>query len=553
MYQLRCIHPPITYHGNDWTANLWCRHPSPTTQAVAAAVVQALNAAMPPEAAPRTKGHSVFSTRTINATNESLRPLGFDFALIISQPHHPAITLLLGPRSTFQLYWQNNPETSTFVISDHLPHPPCTAEELSRQLDADWLTTFMAHGAASGPIEFSTSPHTIYKAWQKVPPSHLVRLASEDGQVTSDSEAFDNISDPSCLAIGTPAVLQTFIQRALTEHLQQLGHQRNMAIEVSGGIDSGLVMAAASQAQRQATGGQNRTSIPLAICNRYPYPEFRREALYQQALQTQFGFALSYQQGAHLLPFAGLLQIPPHDEPSVLSTSWGHLSTMHQHCKSEGIHTLLTGHGGDTLFGIPPETPVTGNVRGALPTLFSDHCRQTVQTQSEEICDYVNRRPHPWTLSGHWHPAMLDSAFINRVFYRDSAHSLTYTSGLISPDIVNGLHAYWQLSAHPQRSTVFPIQKAVAHAIFKDWLPESVWRRPGKVNHLGLVYRGLFNSRTDLEVLTSYLDVFAPLLEFEAKAMQKALQEAANGLQSGAGWITRMLALLAWAHAREHR
>ena len=557
MYRLRCLHSPHTVHGPNWSANFWSKQ-KPVTQQLAL-IAEVLSATT------YTERKEAGATA---ALNEALRPLGFDFALIVNQHQQSEVNLLVGPRSTFPLYWQAEEDSGVLTITDHLPHSESSTQALRDQLDASWLKTFLAHCIASGPMEFSPSPRTIYKAWQRVPASHWAQLdtvsVSRPKSRTPKLRAFDNISSPHCLTYARPEELQEFIRAALIAHLQQLwcaptsraDSKGNLAVELSGGIDSGLVMAAAIEARiraAQAIGEGQTASLPIGICNRYPYPEFRREALYQQAIQRKYNFELNYQEGAQLLPFAGLNSLPVHDEPSVLTTSWGHLITMHQHCHDRGVKTLLTGHGGDTLFEVPPSTPILTHSRGDLPALFSHACRAEVREQGHEIREFLNQQSAPWQLSKYWHPTLLDSPFINRVFLRHNTHALTYTSGLICPDVVNGLHAYWQLSHRTPRTSVRVTQKPVAYELFKDLLPDPVWRRPGKVNHLGLAYRGLFNSRRDLSILIPYLELFAPLLEFEVSAMQETLLTATSGLHSGASWISRMLALLAWAHAREHR
>lgn len=553
MYRLRCLHHPHTVQGPNWSANLWSKQ-EPSIQQLAQ-VVEALSSHTYRE---------LNKPAATSALNEALRPLGFDFALILNQHQQSEINLLVGPRSTFPLYWQAEEDSGALTITDHLPHTECSTQALRDQLDANWLKTFLAHCIASGPMEFSPSPRTIYKAWQRVPASHCVQLdtgsASRPSRQTPKLRPFDNISNPHCLSYSRLDELQEFIRAALIAHLQQVRCvptssaevNGNLAVELSGGIDSGLVMAAAFYARTQAIGMAQTSPLPIGICNRYPYPEFRREAVYQQAIQRQYNIELNYLEGAQLLPFAGLSSLPVHDEPSVLTTSWGHLITMHQHCHDRGIQTLLTGHGGDTLFEVPPSAPILTHSRGDLPALFSQSCQAEVRERGHEIRDFLNQQSAPWQLSKYWHPTLLDSPFINRVFMHDSTHPLTYTSGLICPDVVTGLHAYWQLSHRTPRSPVRATQKPVAYELFKDLLPEAVWRRPGKVNHLGLAYRGLFNSRRDLSILTSYLELFAPLLEFNVGAMQETLHTATSGLQSGASWVSRMIALLAWAHAREH-
>lgn len=514
---------PTIVQGSDWTAHLWCR------------------------TAPKGDHEKTFSllARDTGANsgslNELLKPFGFDFAFILVRKSLPEIEITLGPRCTFQLYWNVSTDTGEICITDHLPHAMLDQNTLRDSLDIEWLHTFMAHGQVSGPMEFSPSTRTIYQDWKKVPASHSVRLCSKSQPVLEKCIAFDNISDEKYLGWSGPEQVSDFVRQALRQHLRETCGERGVAVEFSGGIDSGLVIAEACL---------SLPGKPAGVRNAYSYPEFRREIIYQEAIRKKYGFHVFDNEQRDILPFAGLLTVPAHDEPSVLSTSWGHLSAMHAYCQRENISTLLTGHGGDTLFEISPALQVQQNSHGDLPGMFGSVCRSAVRQEAGAIRDFLNHKPQDWVLARHWHPAILDSSFINRIFTHHALHPLIYTSGLISPDLVNGLHAYWLLSRRAGRSSVRPIQKPLAHEIFGDLLPEAVWRRSGKVNHLGLAYRGLFKSQADIAQLESCIGLFAPLLEFDTDKVKQFLQSAANGLHSGEGWLSRILALLVWTHAR---
>lgn len=513
---------PAVLKGKDWTAFFWAR--------------------MPPGAHLEKIFDCIATVPAVDGTtfNSVLKPFGFDFSILLVSAEH--INLIVGARSTLQLYWTVIQDSGKIYVTDHLPHVQLEQAALRDSLDVAWLHTFMSHGLASGPMEFTPSTRTIYRDWQRVPASHRVTLSASARPEFQACTAFDNISDEKCLGLPGPGHVADFVRQSFSQHLAELGNERSLAIEFSGGIDSGLIISQACQGLQKK---------PLAICNSYPYPEFRREIIYQESIRKQYGFQVDFKQGHEILPFAKLLAVSAHDEPSVLTTSWGHLSSMHAHCQRENISTLLTGHGGDTLFEISPERHIEESVHGHLPELFGSACRKAIGQQASAIRDFLNQKPQIWVLARHWHPTMLDSAFINRVFHNHPGHRLSYTSGLISPDLVNGLHAYWILSNRPPRSSVRPIQKPVAHEIFGDLLPENVWRRPGKVNHLGLSYRGLSQSQQAIFVLEKNLSLFAPLLEFDAQKLGKILHAAASGLHSGDGWLSRMLALLIWAHARD--
>lgn len=467
---------------------------------------------------------------------DALRPLGFDFTLLWRRGGR--LWMCGGARPGTPLFWQAPGAGHPLRLQDHLPHASRSGGALSEHLDPDWLLNFLAAGYSSGPMELNFSTATIYRDWRQLPPGHVLCIDGEGR--TLHCEPFDNISRADFLASDSPAWLGEVAREALRDGLAALTQGRPCGVEFSGGIDSGIVAAAAAAVAPSVT----------PLCNRYPYPEFRREQLFQDAVAMHNQLAPTFIDGSRVLPLTRMLDVPPHDEPSILTTSWGHLAAMHASCSRLGLPVLLSGHGGDTLFDTPPGQPVHAGTMDPLPAdLFGAGLLRRVAERAGETAAILNARPAPWRLAGLWHPAMFDSLFINRVFRHAPLHPLTYTSGFVTPDLVNAIHAYRIIS--PTRAQYAKrIQKPAAHELFGPLLPESVWLRPGKVNHLGLAYRGLYRSRTDLAQLCEGLDVFAPLLEFDPARVREAMLRGASGLQAGSAWLSRICALLIWLRAR---
>jgi hypothetical protein len=135
------------------------------------------------------------------------------------------------------------------------------------------------------------------------------------------------------------------ITRDLRAALDTYAHsQRGTArslVEISGGFDSTLAAAPASDGKRVGMHG---------ISVHYQFYEFRFERALQQATAEAFGIARAELDGPSVYPYTPAASAVRFDAPSVFVTGIRHAELVGHHAASLSAQRLYMGHGGDQTF-----------------------------------------------------------------------------------------------------------------------------------------------------------------------------------------------------------
>ena len=93
------------------------------------------------------------------------------------------------------------------------------------------------------------------------------------------------------------------------------------------------------------------------------------------------------------------------------------------------------------------------------------------------------------------------------------------------------------------------MQKPIAHAAFGSDLPPEVWKRPGKVNHIGNVFRGAKAAADDIRDLArTYAEVLGVAGIAPARFIAYA-DAVAGGHHAANPFFSQALSVLVWAHS----
>ena len=208
------------------------------------------------------------------------------------------------------------------------------AQICSLTVDHDAVDSFLAYGAVIGP-------NTIFKETRELEPGHLLRVSAR-GEVT-ESEYW---SLSGCLAASEPAEIRDF-EHAVSHIRERLESAVNshlvsdvpVGVFLSGGVDSSLLALLASRYAKSPI-----TLLTVA----FPEQEFS-ELPYARQIACGLPHhhevvTLTPEQLRELLPFA----LGAMDQPTVDGINTFVISRVGA---SLGLKVLLTGIGGDELFG----------------------------------------------------------------------------------------------------------------------------------------------------------------------------------------------------------
>ena len=455
--------------------------------------------------------------------------LGFSFCVLINDTRQNKVFIAAGANSLLRLYFRHS--EGRLLIADKLPPAP-SLPELLAVIDRQELVHFLASAWSSGPFELKFTSQSIRSDWQRLPSSHYMVFDAHAS--AAPARAFDNIynelDDPG---LSLDGAIET-LRHALDDHLARLASIGKLAAEFSGGIDSGIVYARSSALLgRDFIGG---------VTAEYPFPEFRREKPFRDAIVAAAGGGVHLADPARMLPFQRLKQVPRHDEPSVGSTSWGQFAEAVNVAQRAGARVLLNGHGGDLAFLVPPTAPLRYAGLGEVPDWIPQRLAMEVAGAAEHAIDRMNGFIPG--LSGYWHPGMFEAGFLGRYATAESP-MVRYTSGLVSRDVARAALQLWKLE--PERAR--HVQKPIAHAAFGSDLPPEVWKRPGKVNHIGNVFRGAKAAADDIRDLArTYSEVLGVAGIAPARFIAYA-DAVAGGHHAANPFFSQALSVLVWAHS----
>lgn len=453
--------------------------------------------------------------------------LGLAYAVVAIERDGGTVTLAAGHKNLFPLYFAHRADG--LAIRDTLPW--AASDERLHYLNQDGFADFIARTIVSGPYELSVHPVTLDRRWQALPPGQRLALG-RDGRVLESGIAdrvFEGIHD------ALPPVAQAVdeLRAALDQHLLRLAEHGFVASEFSGGIDSSIVRARClARIAPHYRGG---------VSCRFPYLEFTREGAMQDAVLAHAPGAVAIIPHHGFLPFAAMADVPWHDAPTLASTAWGAFSTAASAARRAGAHILLNGHGGDTLFRWHPCQAIQYGLPADLAGWLTPRMLRQVEERAQAIAAGLNAAPGEGC-GGLWHPGMFDPCHPTAMV-RAGVAGMDYTSGLASREVLRAAARLWL--ANPPRDV--SVQKPFAHAAFGADLPDALWRRPGKVDHLGIVYRGAIAARHDILRLTRRSADLLDTLDLRRGICQRTAEAATSGIDAGNPMLSILLAVLRWA------
>ena len=152
--------------------------------------------------------------------------------------------------------------------------------------------------------------------------------------------------DPSYIPIaGRPGSLEDFL--AAAQRFFATFNGRKIGVQLSGGFDSSLIIGLLRHFRIDH-------GLVGLVSNRY---EFRTERHIQEKLAAGSDGVILIDE-ATCLPCSRLDEVPPHQVPDLLSLDFAQDLNMALTCKQLGIEVLLSGGGGDNLFGqAVPDNP----------------------------------------------------------------------------------------------------------------------------------------------------------------------------------------------------
>ena len=153
------------------------------------------------------------------------------------------------------------------------------------------------------------------------------------------------VLDPTYIPNCFDANLTVFLNAALAFFKKYEG--KKIGVQLSGGLDSSIIIGLLKHFQ-----------IPFYLvgmsAKRY---EFRTEVYIQEILSKWAIESILIDYENHL-PLSNLNEVPVHQYPDLLVNNYSSNKAMAMECKRMGVEILLTGDGGDNVFGEPiPSDP----------------------------------------------------------------------------------------------------------------------------------------------------------------------------------------------------
>jgi len=442
--------------------------------------------------------------------------------------------LACGPRRFIRLYFQITDRT--ILVCDHLPGYR-SLEEAVNSLDMDALVSHWGNSLAAGSFEVHRSLQSINKNWYTVPNGHTVSIRVEPSgpfQAPKSASPFDNLWNGFSPSTESPTVKAEKALVCLRRSIERLTVAGNLCSEISGGIDSGIIASLANRhLSERFIGG---------VSSEYPFFEFEREKRFRADLYRHIDTRKIVVDWDVSMPFVRSHQVPAHDEPTIDATNWSIFDASCKSARDNGAAVLLTGNGGDRLFRQNPysgrDLTITDERRPEwFPNRLYDECIDEAKS--------VHRHLYAATSSGivgEWNGAMFEAG-LTRYFGALGAHPILYRSGYLDRSFIRAIADLW--SGYPHRPQT--MQKPLAHMIFSKYLPDSVWYRPGKVNHVGITYRGMRAARETLIGMANDGKALFDAIGIPYKAFLTALSDAGAGRDCANTFITLVASLLMWA------
>lgn len=395
-------------------------------------------------------------------------------------------------------------------------------------IDANFFPDFLANSLLPAPMECDHSLQTAATGWLRVPRGQVL-CRDHDGRVDLTAE----LTLPAlALPAGTCcADLEAELVNAIDNRIDACSADQHFSSELSGGIDSGIIVArAAKRWPGKFLGG---------IALHCDYHELRRERHFIELVASQACVPLTVIDIAQHLPFSDLSRVPAHDEPSISSIPWRLMQASLEAASALGSRVHLHGIGGDQVFVSAPSEYKSLNTGLRRLRFATPRLRRAIARQRRLITDhYFGGGQARFSERA----TMLYDGWTDR--YVAPATGVRFESGYLSWQIIRLCEA---LRAREEYRR--DIYKPVPRIVFRDDLPEAVRNRRGKVGFDGVYQRGL---RQNLDDVAALVERYAGSLErLEVRPgilMEQLFHCARTGWDSTTTPVLAVLSWIAWQH-----
>ena len=228
----------------------------------------------------------------------------------------------------------------------------------------------------------------------------------------------------------------------ITKRLSSVFDNKKIAIELSGGLDTSIVIGIM----------KHLGFDPFLVGMRSSRYELRTESFIQDKYAESLK-KVCLLNANDSLPFSNLKSTPLHQFPSSSSLYYMHAFRIAKECDKEGTNVILSGMGFDAL-----------------------------------LCESVDKIENN-TMPNNWYTWMLDDNWFKENIY--SKYNISYSSGAASQLIIKSI---WAL----RKTQNEDIKKWWARNEFKEYLPAELVNYSYKADNSGGFLDGFLNSKSDI-------------------------------------------------------
>lgn len=244
----------------------------------------------------------------------------------------------------------------------------------------------------------------------------------------------------------------------ITERLSSVFENKKIAIELSGGLDTSLVIGII----------KHLGFDPFLVGMRSSRYELRTESFIQDIYADSFK-NVCLLNANDSLPFSNLKTTPLHQYPSSSSLYYTHALRIAKECEKQETNIILSGMGFDAL-----------------------------------LCESVNKTENN-TMPKNWYTWMLDDNWFRENIY--SKYNMSYSSGAASQLIIKSI---WAL----RKTQNEDIKKWWARNAFKEYLPTELVNYSYKADNSGGFLDGFLNARNDISDIFNVAHEITKFKEF---------------------------------------
>jgi asparagine synthase (glutamine-hydrolysing) len=260
------------------------------------------------------------------------------FAVCVADANKRRLVIARDPLGMYPVFYAE--ASGRFVVSTSV-HALREEPGISRAFNREVIADHISH-------RWNDSHETFFAAIRRLPPGHV--LVSSGGS-TSVSRYWDPVPDRGPIEWVPVERVQSEFEERFTAAVEHAVKGRQVAIFLSGGLDSIIVAATAADLLRRAG-----SSGPLALSLGFPgedTEEFEQRAV-AKSLGLEHEFVPFYDAAPkRMLEEETLAHM--REQPSPLLNPWAPAyANLAQRARRRGVRVILTGSGGDEWLGVSP-------------------------------------------------------------------------------------------------------------------------------------------------------------------------------------------------------